>query len=58
MPDEVYSVVIKGYVLKKYYIENPSNWDWSNLSLMLYDLLDVPNITITKLDEGVVNTDE
>ena len=58
MPDEVYSVVIKGYILRKDYMDKPSNWDWSNLALRVNDLLDVPTITIIKLDEGVMDTDE
>jgi hypothetical protein len=55
--DEVYSVIIKGYVIKKDYMDKPDTWDWAKIIQQGY-FASEPDIKITKLEEIVIDTYE
>lgn len=52
MADELYRVEIKGWVVRKDYMEEPDNWDWSpELSTVRWnDFVTNPDIKIIKVD--------
>ena len=47
MGDELYRVEIKGWVIRKDYMDEPEGWDWTEA---MEHFKDNPNITITKVD--------
>lgn len=56
--DRVYKVVIKGYVMQKDYMDAPDNWDWTNSSTYMSLFLDTPDVTVTELEEAIIEVAE
>ena len=50
----IYQVRISTFIVQEDYMDEPENWDWSNLLYRIPDFKSTPDIKITEVLAGVV----